>query len=206
MKQMHQFTIYQFKITLRDITPPIWRRIQVPAEYMFWDLHVAIQDAMGWEDSHLHDFAFRKDRFDRGVHIGIPDPDNDDVQRNIIPGWKAKIKDYFVAEKSKAIYWYDFGDDWTHDVVLEKILPYDPKQKYPACMAGKRACPPENCGSIPGYYTICEAMANPKDKNRKELLEWLGGVYDPEKFNARDVAFTDPKPRLKMLLKDMRLE
>jgi len=118
-KQFDQ--VYQFKITLKDIKPPVWRRIQVPASYSFWDLHVAIQDAMGWTDSHLHEFRIANPKTRRKVNIGIPDEDSGS---KVSPGWKKNIAAFFTPENSKAEYTYDFGDNWRHEVDLEAILPW----------------------------------------------------------------------------------
>jgi hypothetical protein len=132
--------IYQFKISLKGIKPSLWRRIQVPEIYTFWDLHVAVQDAMGWQDCHLHDFAIRNPRSHAKERIGIPDED-DEFELGILPGWALYIADYFSIKNSTATYVYDYGDNWEHAVKLEKILPRVKKTKYPRCIAGKRACP-----------------------------------------------------------------
>jgi len=105
--------IYQFKITLKGIKPPIWRRIQVPETYTFWDLHVAIQDSMGWSDYHLHQFEILDPSIGKKVLIGIPDDENDWLIKTL-PDWKQKISRYFSMENSKANYEYDFGDGWEH--------------------------------------------------------------------------------------------
>ena len=108
---------YQFKITLGEILPPIWRRIQVPAKYSFWDLHVALQDSIGWLDYHLHMFRFRKPHKKAVVEIGIPGDEMDD---NItLPGWEISIGDYFTEPGNVALYEYDFGDIWEHELLLE---------------------------------------------------------------------------------------
>jgi len=105
--------VYQFKITLRDVKPPVWRRIQVPETYTFWDLHVAIQDAMGWEDAHLHEFEMRHPFEGEKVRIGIPDNDHISFVE-IIPERKEKIADWFSMDNIVAEYTYDFGDNWKH--------------------------------------------------------------------------------------------
>ena len=140
--------VYQFKVTLKGLKPALWRRIQVPETYSFWDLHVAVQDAMGWQDSHLHDFRVRNLHTRKKERIGIPDEDFD---LKILPGWECDIRDYFSIENSSATYVYDYGDNCEHTVKLEKILPRDEEMKYPRCTDGERACPPENCGGIHGY-------------------------------------------------------
>lgn len=147
MPKKDQKNIYQFKITLEGIKPPIWRRIQVPESYSFWDLHVAIQDSMGWEDYHLHEFNILNPKTGIKDNIGLPSDDWGD-DKTVIPGWKTPISSYFSALNKKAAYEYDFGDSWDHKVALEKILPFEFGVQYPRCLAGERACPPEDCGGI----------------------------------------------------------
>ena len=187
--------VYQFKITLRDIKPPIWRRIQVPETYTFWDLHVAIQDAMGWSDYHLHEFEIADPSTDLMVNIGIPDEDFD---REILPGWKQKIADYFSMGNRLAEYIYDFGDNWEHIIKLEKILPRDKNVDYPKCIAGKRACPPEDCGGIWGYENFLEIINDPDNEEYEDMIEWVGGEFDPEHFDVKEVSFDDPDKRRKI--------
>jgi hypothetical protein len=108
--------IFQFKITLTRIEPAIWRRIQVPAKYSFWDLHVAIQDSMGWLDSHLHSFSLRPKHKRESIQIGIPDEDWDEIP--VLAGWQVPINDYLYDPGQSMQYLYDFGDHWMHDVLL----------------------------------------------------------------------------------------
>ena len=101
---------------------------------------------------------------------------------------RVRIEQVLKSEGAKIRYEYDFGDSWNHDILLEKILTREPGKVYPVCVDGKRACPPEDCGSVPGYYTLCEAMADPKHPDRKNLLEWLGDEpYDPEAFDLNEI-------------------
>ena len=186
--------VYQFKITLKRSKPPIWRRIQVPETYTFWDLHVAIQDVMGWEDYHLHEFEIMDPTTKRIVRIGFPD---NEFGMEILPGWKQKISDYFTLENKKSNYTYDFGDDWEHIVLLEKILPCEKNIKYPRCIDGKRACPPEDCGGIWGYEELLEAIKDPNHEQHKEMKEWIGKDFDPEYFNPSKINFDDPEKRRK---------
>jgi len=189
-------SILRFRIELQDVTPPIWRRIVVPADSTFWDLHVAIQDAMGWEDKHLH--AFRLDSAGQGhVLVGIPDPDG---ETKVLPGWKAKLRRRFGRPGDRAIYEYDFGDSWRHVVLLEANASGEPGIRYPRCLDGARRCPPEDCGGAPGYEDFLAAIADPDHEAHDEMLAWCGGSYDPEAFNPRSVTFTDPAERLKALL------
>ena len=134
--------IFQFKIALLEVSPPVWRTIQVPATYSFWDLHVAIQDAMGWKDCHLHEFQILNPTGQCEDHIGIPDGDPFKGDKPFLAGWDVRISDYFSPENPTAHYIYDFGDDWRHVVQLEEILPRAQGIRYPLCLAGQRKCPP----------------------------------------------------------------
>ena len=187
--------VYQFKITLKGTEPPIWRRIQIPETYTFWDLHVAIQDAMGWEDYHLHEFEFTDPSTRIKTRIGIPDEESDS---EILPDWKQKIAKWFSLETRQAKYTYDFGDGWKHLVELEKILARDQNTNYPICIDGEKACPPEDCGGVWGYYELLKAIKDPKHERHEELLEWVGGEFDPEHFDVEEIEFDDPAKRRKM--------
>jgi hypothetical protein len=187
--------IYRFKISLNNIKPLIWRCIEVPENYSFWDLHVAIQDAMGWLDCHLHEFKIENPVTGEKECIGIPD---EDFGFSIIPGWETKISDYFSGKLKQALYIYDFGDNWEHCVHLEKVLLREADVKYPRCIDGKRACPPEDCGSIPGYKQLVKIMKNAKGEEYESMLDWLGFRYDPEAFSIK-IGFSNPKTRLKNL-------
>ena len=190
--------ILQFKITLEGIAPPIWRRIQIPAEYTFWDLHVAIQDAMGWDDCHLHHFLFHGEDESTIVRVGFPDDEGMDP--DVLPGWRHGVFDQLDRIGDCVLYEYDFGDGWEHSILLEEILPRPRGRRYPRCIAGERACPPEDCGGVAGYENLLAALRDPKHEGRKELLAWVGESYDPETFDPRQVAFHDPRKRLKALL------
>jgi hypothetical protein len=192
--------VYQFKIILEDVKPKIWRRIQVPEKYSFWDLHVAIQDAMGWTDSHLHQFNITNPKDEQQIYIGIPD---DEAFAGELPptieGWNERIRDYFFEKRhNQCHYEYDFGDGWTHVIKLEKILPAIQKFKYPVCVAGERACPPEDCGGVGGYENFLEIINDPEHEEYQSMLGWVGGKFDSEKFDPHKVRFDNPKGRWKI--------
>jgi len=190
--------VYQFKIALTGLRPPIWRRIQVPETYSFWDLHVAIQDAMGWEDYHLHQFTVIDPSIDMKVEIGAPAEDFDVVfDMEILPEWKQKIAEWFSMENSVAEYTYDFGDGWEHTLKLEKILPKEADATYPRCIGGKRACPPEDCGGVWGYEEKLDILKDKTHEEYEETVEWLGDDFDPEHFDVNEVTFSDPDKRRK---------
>ncbi len=199
MAKSKYINIYQFKISLKRIKPSIWRRIQVPGNYNFWGLHLAIQDSMGWWDSHLHSFIVKNASTGEKEEIGIPSDDFFD-EIPMLPGWKEKISKWLNEGNKKAEYIYDFGDNWHHAITLEKILPRDDKIKYPRCIAGKRACPPEDCGGVGGYYNLLEIISNPTHEEYEEMMEWLGGEYNPEAFDSTKVKFDTAKERLNNIL------
>ena len=188
--------LYQFKITLKNIKPPVWRRIHVPENYSFWDLHVAIQDAFGWLDYHPHGFATMNNDYTQVKRIGIPDTEGMDLE--MLPGWEENISDWFSLDKNKAMnYTYDFGDTWEHRVELEKIIPRGKDINYPVCIKGKRACPPEDCGGVWGYEDKLEILKNKQHSEYEDIAEWMGEDFDPEKFDCDEVIFDDPIERLK---------
>jgi len=192
---------YQFKITLQHIDPPIWRRIQVPEDYTFWDLHVAIQDAMGWCDCHLHAFRIGKGRGDR-TEIGVPASGFDDAE--VLPGWEIPIRDYCKSLDTSFSYLYDFGDGWEHEVVLEDVSALKHGTKYPICVDGERACPPEDCGGIPGYIHLLEVLDDKSNSEYASMVDWLEThiinyfPYDSSKFKPKAVRFDNPRTRWKL--------
>lgn len=188
-----QAHVCQFLVVLPRTDPLVWRRIQVPGTYSFWDLHVAIQDAMGWKDCHLHEFVVVDPDSRQTTLIGIPDEEFDD-ERPCQAGWKVPIERYLSYRSEPVRYRYDFGDDWEHTVELEHFLPVG-KQRYPRCVAGAGACPPEDVGGTHGYAEFLETIANPRHPERKAMLEWAGGTFDPHAFDPAAVRFDDPKKR-----------
>ncbi len=187
--------IYQLKITLKNISPPVWRRILIPADATFRQLHDAIQLTMGWADGHLHDFSTKKWR---GMYIEgkitdlqtyEPAPWGDEEQ----PGdeRKVKLRERLSKPGDRIAYEYDFGDSWEHEILLEKIVEPEKGVEYPICIGGKRACPPEDCGGIGGYERLLEVLANPKDEEHADMLEWLGlesaDEFDPAEFDIDTV-------------------
>ena len=174
--------VYQLKVTLLGSSPPIWRRLLVPADVTLAQLHDVLQAAMGWEDGHMHEFSVGRRR------IGRPDPEDrlmemPDVENEAT----VRLSDILGRVGSKAIYMYDFGDSWEHRIVLEKRLPVDPNTEYPVCTDGQLACPPEDCGGIPGFYDLVEALNDPNHERHEEMLDWIGDDFDPEAFSVAKV-------------------
>jgi hypothetical protein len=173
-------TVYQLKVTLDDSKPPIWRRILVPEDVTLADLHEIIQRAMDWGNYHLHMFTIA------GQVFG--DPEDDEYGDFGTENEKRyRLNQLGLREKTKFSYEYDFGDSWEHTILLEKILPAEKGVHYPVCIKGKRACPPEDVGGVWGYDDFLKAIANPNHPERKEMLEWIGGDFDPEEFDLDEV-------------------
>ncbi len=179
-KKQDNSPVYQLKVTLKGSKPPIWRRIQVRGSTRLSALHEILQIVMGWTDSHLHQFIVGD------VYYGVPDPEW---------GWGVEIKNeqrvqleqIVSGAKDKFIYEYDFGDSWEHEIVVEKILSAETAGSYPACLTGKRACPPEDVGGIWSYDTFLEALRDPKHPEHEEYTAWIGGEFDPEAFDCQTV-------------------
>ena len=170
--------IYQIKISLIGAKPPISRTVLVPSNLKLAAFHDVIQVVMGWTDSHLHQFIANNEFY------GIPD---DDFELEMEDESKYKLSQLLSKEKESFIYEYDFGDSWEHKILLEKIHPFDTKIVLPVCIKGKRACPPEDCGGIWGYEELLETISDPKHPDHENMLEWLGGEFDPEEFDLEAI-------------------
>ena len=189
--------VYQLTIALRAIRPPIWRRFQVPASTTLDRLHLMVQRVMGWTNAHLHEFVVDGRRYGTGVREW-----KDEFEADVLNERRFTLADIAAAAGAEIEYTYDFGDGWQHDIRVEKILPPTPGQHYPVCLAGARACPPEDCGGYPGYTDLVKAMAQPRHPRHRELIEWLGGVFEPEQFDAeavsRDLLRFRPRARARL--------
>lgn len=170
--------IYQLKITLLGFQPFIWRRIQVIGNTSLRTLHKIFQTVMGWSDYHLH--LFRVEH----LEYGEPDPEYNPQLRD---DKTIMLREVIRMPTQRFYYQYDFGDNWEHDVVVEKIFPFDSGREYPVCLAGKRACPPEDCGGTSSYRNFLKILKNPKHPEYEETFEWLGIKFDPQKFELEKV-------------------
>ncbi len=171
--------IFQLKIQLRDVRPPVWRRVLVPGESTLAELHEVVQIAMGWTDSHLHEFEVD------GARYGLPNPDWG--MEDVADESRAKLF-RVTREGSRLGYTYDFGDEWRHDVTVEKALAPEAGTRYPTCIGGRRACPPEDVGGPWGYQDFLAAVSDPGHDEHEQWVEWVGGGFDPDAF---DVAAVD---------------
>lgn len=173
--------IYLLEICLMDIEPRIWRKFAV-RPYMRLDrLHMVIQKVMGWTNSHLHSF-----NAGGGVQYSYPHPGYD-MNNDFEDECEFKVSDLMTKPKDRFIYEYDFGDCWEHMVELTAIEEAQKNVKYPICLAGERACPPEDSGGPWGYPELFETLMDQKNEGREEMLEWLGGNFDSESFDLDTV-------------------
>lgn len=166
--------VFQLKVTLRGSKPPIWRRIQVIDGTTLGELHDILQVAMGWEDCHLHQFTIDR------VNYGEPSPEDFE---EVIDEARTPLNHVIRGARKKFLYEYDFGDSWHHDIVVEKILPVADDGRYPVCLAGACACPPEDCGGIWGFYEKLEVIKDPTDPDHEEMVSWMGDSFDPDLFD-----------------------
>ncbi len=173
-----QPAVYQLKVTLKRIKPPIWRRIEVKGDISLYRLHRILQIVMGWGEYHLYEFAVG------GRNFGEPDPE---MGLEIESSRRMKLTEIVPVPRRRLNYTYDFGDNWEHEVLVEKIVPAEAGVRYPRCTGGKRACPPEDCGGVWGYEHLLEVLADPQDPEHDEMLEWVGGSFDPESFDLKGI-------------------
>lgn len=171
-------TIYTLRIELQGIHPLIWRRLQVPTAIALPRLHDVLQVAMGWTDSHLHSFRIGELEYTNADELD---------ELDMLDEKGRKLESLLGKAIREFGYLYDFGDSWDHRIVVESIAEPQPDWPYPLCMAGQRACPPEDVGSTGGYQDFLEAIANPDHEEHDSTLIWIGGAFDPEGFDINCV-------------------
>ena len=176
LKELPMTNILKLRITIPDIEPEIWREIVVENDITFKKLHEIIQLSFGWTNSHLYNFDVS------GILFSIPDKEfgNNDLDA------KNKITEFLIEQGQKALYTYDFGDYWEHEIEIVDVLKKEKEIQYPKCLDGKRNGPPEDCGGIPGYEDVIDALTNKDKSEYEDLLEWLGD-YDPETFDIDEI-------------------
>lgn len=170
----------EISIRLCGIKPPIYRRVVIPGEIDLYELHKVIQIAMGWFDCHLHMFV--KD----GRRLSLPAKDKgwDDFGNTDLDERQFLVKDMLQkGKRGKLLYIYDFGDNWQHEIILEAVVPI--RSSTVMLLTGTYACPPEDVGGVPGYENFLEAIRDPRHPEHEEMLEWIGGAFDPEEFDAK---------------------
>lgn len=175
--------IYDLKVTLIDSGPVIWRRILIAGDANLGFLHAVLQIAMGWTNSHLHQFEDSNSRYtDPGL-----DEDSIDDANPPFSEFEFLVSDVLLEKGALLQYLYDFGDSWDHLIEVENIMKESsPYNGYPVCVDGARACPPEDCGGIHGYSDLCDIMEDPENEEYEETLEWLGGSFNPDAFNIKE--------------------
>lgn len=171
--------LYKLKVKLVEAPMPIWRRLVIRAGCRLNLVHHILQITMGWTNSHLYEFKFADRRFG---DLATAD-DDDEVEDSS----KFSLDQLLKKPGQKLVYNYDFGDCWEHDIELEEIMPADDIGGVARCLAGKRACPPEDVGGVPGYARFLEIIEDPEHPERKEMLTWIGSEFDPDSFDARQV-------------------
>ena len=167
--------VLSLKVTLRDTKPPVWRRLLAPGTMTLAALHRAIQASMGWYDCHLHSFEID------GRHYSAKDMMDAHLDER-----RVTLNSLLKIGVDKFRYTYDFGDGWDHAILIEKSVAAVPGQHTPACIAGKRNCPPEDCGGAWGYAELLEILADPAHPEHDGKMEWLDGGFDPEAFSVGD--------------------
>jgi hypothetical protein len=169
--------VFRLHLELEDVAPVVWRKLLVPANITLADLHAAVNEAMGWTNSHLHQFVHGTRRFG---DFSMPDAGDD-------PGLEDERKvclDELVGVGEDLGYDYDYGDGWSHRVRVEKKLELDPRLQYPLCVGGARACPPEDCGGPPGYDRLLELLEDDEAPEHDDTVTWVGGHFDPKGFDV----------------------
>lgn len=174
--------VYRVRVTLEYTDPPIWRLLQVPGRFTLAQLHDAIQVSMGWEDDHLHGFDIDGARYGP-PRSGPPNPfgrAERDERKTRLAGVVHRIGAEFR-------YVYDFGDSWQHLVEIEDVADPDTDTRLASCEAGEGACPPEDCGGIPGYYHLLDVMDDPDHPDYETLTDEHGGIFRPDRFDVGSV-------------------
>jgi len=160
----------ELHVVLRGSEPPIWRRLLIATDATLADLHAALQCVMGWNDAHLHAFRIG------GVTYGVPSADD---WAEVTDEATVTLADVLPPRGGSLLYEYDFGDGWEHEVTVGPAVVAATRAELPVCVAGERACPPEDCGGIDGYADLLEALADPDHPDHGELAAWCG-PFDPE--------------------------
>ena len=176
--ELRGIQIYELKLEMLEVEPLIWRRLLVPGSITLAQLHEVIQTAMGWTNSHLHEFVV-------GEHsYSDPEFEIDEARSE----YSYHLATLAPGVRNTITYLYDFGDGWEHQIRVERIIEDDTRYPgRPVCLAGARNCPPEDCGGPGGYQNFLKAIGNKKHKEHKELIEWIGGSFDPEHFDLDEV-------------------
>lgn len=176
--------IYELKVTLLESKPAIWRRIQVPGNITLIKLHYALQVLIGWQDQHLHQFTVN------GALYGMRVEDWQDATPELLDEHGVRLYRLAPVAGTRLLYEYDFGDGWQLEIIIEDIKAASLSQEgigHVVCLDGQRAGPPEDVGGIGGYEEFVKAIGNSRHPEHSSWLEWIGGSFDPEKFDLEAV-------------------
>ena len=190
-KKSNSKAVYQLKINLLEVEPPIWRCVLVSPDVTLGDLNYILQAAMGWTNSHLHQFTVC------GMRFSDPRLELDEYNPHVQDEFGVTLAEAMPEVGDTLEFEYDLGDGWEHNVLLEAIVLAEPGTKYPICAAGGRACPPEDCGGVGGYEEFLAAISDPDHEEHDDYLTWAGGAFDPEAFDVDKLN--------KRLIKDVKL-
>ena len=169
--------VFQFRLSLVEVRPTVWRRIQVPADYTLARLHGVIQAVMDWQDHHLHEFTVG------GRSYGDPDLDE---ENRVLDERSVRLRDLGLASGTHFEYAYDFGDNWQHVLEFEDEVSPAAGAVYPVCVSGECSAPPEDVGGVSGYEELLEALDDPSHEEHEAMQEWLGRPFDPTVFSVAD--------------------
>jgi len=173
--------VYKLLVVLGESSPKIWRRFVITANSSLYRLHKTLQIVMGWEECHLHEFLIA------GKHYGEPNPEYELGPTAMLDHRRFKIYQVAPSVGDKFIYIYDFGDGWQHKITVEDIYPKTKGERYPVCLAGANACPPEDSGNLPGYYEKLQIMNDPTHPEHEDIKQWMGPSFDPVHFDLECV-------------------
>lgn len=203
-----KYKYYEIKVSIRDTHPPVWRRLQIPEGITFHELNAIIQLAFGWCGYHAYNFEVGATLHDEGIFIELPELDDGWSYYETKNSKKEKIDKYF-KEYKRMKYTYDFGDDWIHDIIIEKIIETDIKLVNPVCIKAKMADLPEDCGGPWGYEELLGILSDKNHERYKEMKEWIdGGMtnwYDDREYvdiEEINMGLEDYKEHAKFLLGD----
>ena len=170
-------SVFRLRVTLNEVVPEVWRRVLVPGSVRLAKLHDVFQVAMGWTNSHLHSFTIDGQLY--GMHFDdYPDEEIDEKKVTVLAA---------VGGQRRFVYEYDFGDSWEHEVVVEEVSRASQGLKHAVCLDGQNACPPEDCGGVPGYAELLEVLGDPDHEDHAQSLQWVGGAFDPAAFDLAGV-------------------
>jgi hypothetical protein len=176
-----QKMVYKLKVVLLETDPPVWRRFVVPSSVTLRGLHLILQEVMGWTNSHLYRFQIGSKEY------AEPDPYNEFNELDFNNLRQTKLGRLVTKKGSTFLYEYDFGDNWIHEIVVEDILEHEPSRRYPTCLAGERACPPEDSGGTYGYAKLLGIIRDPDHEQYMDTMTWLGSRFDPDTFDLKTI-------------------